>query len=92
MYTGASCRTWISPRNQSHCTRSLLLGILVVHNAGNTAFWTFVPLMHYGSHPAAVLGSGGGGRGYLPRHLQLLHLLVAHQSLRVAPAPPVRFP
>eukprot|EP00959_Pyramimonas_sp_CCMP1952_P190064 3976289-Pyramimonas_sp.AAC.1 len=32
------------------CTRSLRLGILDVHDVGNTAFWTFVPLVYRTTH------------------------------------------
>eukprot|EP00959_Pyramimonas_sp_CCMP1952_P266907 5580144-Pyramimonas_sp.AAC.1 len=43
MYTGASCGTWISPRNALRCARSLALGILGVHNVGASGilhFWS----------------------------------------------------
>eukprot|EP00976_Prorocentrum_cordatum_P062146 1176599-Prorocentrum_minimum.AAC.1 len=39
-----------SPVTPVRWTRSLLLGILDVRNVGNTAFWTFVPLMYCTTH------------------------------------------
>eukprot|EP00976_Prorocentrum_cordatum_P070232 1179841-Prorocentrum_minimum.AAC.2 len=68
----ASCIVWI--RNCSkepvRCTRSLLLGILDVHNVGNTAFWNFVPLTYCTTRPEDAPGilhyySGSGAYGRL---------------------------
>eukprot|EP00976_Prorocentrum_cordatum_P025566 519668-Prorocentrum_minimum.AAC.1 len=43
-------------RTPVRCTRSLLLGILDVHNVGNTVFWTFVPFVYCTTHPEDAPG------------------------------------
>eukprot|EP00976_Prorocentrum_cordatum_P028936 588306-Prorocentrum_minimum.AAC.4 len=60
MYTGVWCGTWISPRNQyvAHGARSWERGILGVHNVGNTAFWTFVPLVYCTNPDGCILNEG----------------------------------
>eukprot|EP00959_Pyramimonas_sp_CCMP1952_P304445 6371407-Pyramimonas_sp.AAC.1 len=60
------------------CTRSLLLGILGVHNVGNTAFWTFVSLVYCTTHLDRLL-TKGYHQGSL--YAQVKRFLVKHKHI-----------
>eukprot|EP00976_Prorocentrum_cordatum_P036873 750237-Prorocentrum_minimum.AAC.1 len=54
MYTGASCGTWISPRNQYVAHGACPWESWIVTTLVTPAFWTFVPLMCCTTHPEDV--------------------------------------
>eukprot|EP00959_Pyramimonas_sp_CCMP1952_P124198 2597049-Pyramimonas_sp.AAC.1 len=65
----SACSDWWSCADKPPCStpcsppaaplRSLLLGILGVRNAGNTAFWTFMPLVYCTTNPDGCVPNEG---------------------------------
>eukprot|EP00976_Prorocentrum_cordatum_P090463 1188140-Prorocentrum_minimum.AAC.2 len=56
MYTGASCGTWIRPRNQYVAHGACSWEFQTFTTLGTPAFWTFVPLAYCTRHPEDASG------------------------------------